>query len=160
MKQLGTIRATWSVTRAAAVLAHGPASVLERVDLTLAAVAMARRSAENRLAHVLGLQDHAVKALALCDDAPARIAQAGERPGGPLLARDSLPIWSPEARMQLSDNPGPRLRHSLDDISEFAAESFDAQRAWVPLQIALFLLVVVLGRRARRAARRGPARSR
>jgi len=154
VKQLETMRMTWSATRKEALDSLAPPSALERVDETTAAIVVARRSADERLARVLGLQDRVVKELARCDEALTRIVQASHALDGPLLVRDSMPIWTREARTQVSANLSQQLHDSVADIVELMGEFLASQRGRVPLQIALFVLVVVLARQAHAAARR------
>jgi potassium-dependent mechanosensitive channel len=154
VKQLDAMRATWSATRTQAFDSGAPTSVLERVDDTLTAIAAARGRAGDRLAHVLVLQDHVVKSLTRCDEALSRIAQAGDALAGPFLSRDGFPVWSREARRELSADSGERLRDSFRDAAELTRELLHAQRARLALQIALVVLGVVLARRARVASRR------
>ena len=154
VNELETMRTTWSATRKSAVDSRAPTPVLARVDDTRVVIATARRTADERRAHVLELQDKVAKAIARCDDALAHIAQARAAMAGPLLARDSLPIWSREARARVSADPGGRLRGSVRDIVELTRDFLASQRGRVPLQLALFVIVAVLARRARTAARR------
>jgi potassium-dependent mechanosensitive channel len=152
--QLETMRATWSASRAKAVESQAPAAVIERIDATLVAIAAAQRSVGDRLTHVLGVQDRVVREIARCDDVAARIAEAGAMLVGPLFSRDSLPIWSHEARTLMSTDPGGRLREAVDDSVELTQEFLASQLARVPFQIALFVLVLVLARLGRASARR------
>ena len=156
--ELEVMRATWSDTRTLALESQAPPSVLERIDTTLAAIAAARKSVEERLSHVLSLQDRAVTELVRCDEVLARIAQAGNALAGPLLARDSLPIWSPQARTLISTDLGPRLHDSIRDSVHLIREYFAQQRGPGAFQLLLFLAAVVLVHRARAGARRQAAK--
>jgi len=152
--RLETMRATWSATRQDALRSAPPASVVERIDATLAAIGAARASVEGRLAHVLGLQDKVVKEIARCDDVLARIAGESQAQSGPLLSRDGLPIWSRDARALMSIDPPQRLLESLADLVDLTRGFLVAQPAGVPLQLALLAIVFLVARRARAAARR------
>ena len=152
--QLEAMRTTWSATRANALQSQAPAPVVERIDSTMTRIAVARKSVDERLTDVLGLQDRVVRELARCDDVLARIAQTGTALTGPLLSRDGLPIWSPEARTLISTDLGQRLRASVADIVDLTREFLESHFERVPLQIALLVAVVVLARRARAGARR------
>jgi len=151
--QIETMRATWAATRASAVDAAVPPSVLEQIDATLAAIAAARKNAEAGLAHVLALQDRAVKEIARCDEPLASIARAGSGLDGPVLARDALPIWSHEAGTLMSDDVGQRLREAVRDMVERIRDYMAGEIARLPLQIVLFALTFVVIRSARRRAR-------
>ena len=152
--QVESIRATWAATRTSALEAAAPPSVLEQIDATLAAITVARKNADDGLARVLGLQDIAVKEIARCDEALVRIARTRNALEGPLLARDALPIWSPEARTLISDDAGQRLRESVRDMVERTREYMAGETARLPLHIAMFALTFVLILLGRRRVRR------
>ena len=154
VEQIETMRATWVATQASAREAMAPSTVLQQIDATIAAIASARKKADDGLAHVLALQDRTVQEIAHCDDALARIAKAGNALVGPLLARDAPPIWGPEARSLISDDLGQRLREAVRDRVERTRDYMAGEMARFPLQIVLFALTFVLMRLARRAARR------
>lgn len=161
LEQIEAMRATWAASREQAAASQAPAPVLERIDDALAALAEARRSIEEQRALVLGLQDRLVKEIGRCDDALARIAQDTTALIAHPFARDSVPIWSPEARAPISGDPGQRVRESLADHLDLTRRFFADQRARLPFQLALFLAVLVLGRlariRTRRLAAAGPS---
>jgi small-conductance mechanosensitive channel len=154
VEQIETMRATWVATQASAREAMAPSTVLQQIDATIAAIAAARKKADDGLAYVLALQDRTVKEIAHCDDALARIAKTGNALVGPLLARDAPPIWGPEARTLISDDWGRRLREAVRDRVERTRDYMAGEMARLPLQIVLFALTIVLIRLARRAARR------
>jgi hypothetical protein len=137
-----------------AVASAAPSKVLERVDETLAAIAAARQRLEEERASVLGPQDRLFQEIAHCDDVLATIGQARTEWMGPLLSRDSLSIWRPEARTLTSINLGSRLGESVGDAIELTRPFLVGQLTRVPLQVALFVIVFVLTRLARARARR------
>ena len=153
-EQLEVMRATWLASRAKALESRAPAPVIERIDATLAAIVTAQRGAAERLTHVLGVQDRVVREIARCDDVLSKVAQAGATLAGPLLSRDSVPIWSPEARTPISTDLGGRLHESVGDGIELTREFLAGHLARAPLQLGLFVVVLVLARLARAAARR------
>jgi potassium-dependent mechanosensitive channel len=156
VEQLDTIQATWAATRTDAGQSGAPATVFARIDGTLAAIATARGNAGAQLARVFGLQDRAAKQLARCDDVLARITQAGNALQGPLLSRDAVAIWSREARTWMSNDLGRRLREAVVDSGGVVRDFVASQRTRTPLQVAVFLVITVLARLARRGARRSP----
>jgi potassium efflux system protein len=153
-EQLEVMRATWLASRGKALESRAPAAVIERIDATLTAIVAAQSSTAERLTHVLGVQDRVVREIARCDDVLSKIAQADAALAGPLLSRDSVPIWSAEARTPISSDVGGRLRESVGDSVELTREFLAGQLARVPLQIGLFVAVLVLGCLARAGARR------
>jgi small-conductance mechanosensitive channel len=153
-EQLEVMRTTWLASRAKALESRAPAPVIERIDATLAAIMAAQTTAAERLTHVLGVQDRVVREIARCDDVLSKIAQAGAALAGPLLSRDSFPIWSPEARTLISTDVGARLHESVGDSVELTREFLAGQLARVPFQIGLLVVILVLGCLARAGARR------
>ncbi len=156
LSQLEALRATWSASRTEALASRVPGPVLERINATLAAIVAAREGVGAQRTRVLSLQDRVVREVARCDDVLAKIAQARNELAGPLFARDSLPIWSPQALTLIVSDLGQRLHQSLVDSLELTKRYLVGQLARVPLQVALFVIVLVLARRARDPAR-GPA---
>ena len=154
LEQIEAMRVTWAASRDGAVASQAPARVVERVDDTLAALAAARRSVGEQRALVLGLQDRLVKEIGLCDDALARIAQSATALIAQPFARDSVPIWSPEARVLISADAGPRLGESLADHLDLTRRFFAGQLPRLAFQLAVFFIVLVLARLARARAQR------
>ena len=154
LDQLEGMRATWAATRSSALEAAAPPSVLQQIDATMAAITAARKNVEDGLARALALQDRAVKDIARCDEALAKIARIGHALEGPVLARDAPPIWDPEARTLISEEVAQRLREAIRDIVQRTRDYMAGQMARLLLQIALFALTFVLIRLARSAARR------
>src|SRR5258708_34876491 len=148
------MRTTWLASAGKAVEARAPAPGIERIAQAVAAIVAAQKTAAERLTHVLGVQDRVVRGIARCDDVLSKIAQAGAALAGPLFSRDSFPIWSPEARTLISTGLGGGLHESVGDGVELTREFLAGQLARVPLQIGLFVVVLVLGRLARAGARR------
>ncbi len=153
LRQFEALRATWSASRTEALASGAPAPVLERINATLAAIAAAQGDIGDQRARVLSLQDRVVKEIARCDDVLAKIAQARNELGGPLFARDSLPIWHPHARTRISTDLGQRLRQSLDDSIELTRQYLAGQLPRLLFQVALFAVVLALARLARGRAR-------
>ena len=154
LEQIEAMRVTWAASRDGAVASQAPARVVERVDDTLAALAAARRSVGGQRALILGLQDRLVKEIGLCDDALARIAQGATALIAQPFARDSVPIWSPEARVLVSADAGPRLGESLADHLDLTRRFFAGQLPRLAFQLAVFFIVLVLARLARARAQR------
>jgi small-conductance mechanosensitive channel len=147
--RLEGLRATWSVSRIEALAADAPAPVLERIDATLAAIVAARRPLGDTRANVLRLQDRVVRDIARCDAVLARIGQVRGELVGAILTRDSAAIWRPEVQTLRLNDLGPRLRRIVGDVLELAGEYFAGHLARVPLQAALFVVVLLLVRQAR-----------
>jgi hypothetical protein len=65
-----------------------------------------------------------------------------------------VPIWSPEARVLISADAGPRLGESLADHLDLTRRFFAGQLPRLALQLAVFFIVLVLARLARARAQR------
>jgi hypothetical protein len=103
--QLETIRTTWAATRANALGFTASPTVLARIDETLTAITASRRSADDQLAYLLGLQDRIVKEMTGHEvpdevgDVPDGFAQpptqVGRHPGAGFEAPDrkSVARW-------------------------------------------------------------------
>lgn len=154
LEQIESMRVTWAASREDAVGSRAPALVLERIDNVLAALAGARRSIEEQRGLVLGIQDRLVKEIGRCDEALATIAQGATALIAQPFARDSAPVWSSEARVIISADPGPRLRESLADDLDLIGHFFAGQLARLSFQLAVFLIVLVLALLARAGTRR------
>jgi small-conductance mechanosensitive channel len=149
LTQLDAQRATWSATAVEARASGAPPPVLARIDATLAAIVKARNAVGEQRARVLRLQDRGVKETARCDAVLARIGQVREDLVGSVLIRDSAAIWSREARTLARSDIGPRLRRSLGDAVQLTRDYVAGQLMRVPLQVGLFIVVLMLARRAR-----------
>lgn len=154
LEEIETMRATWEATRTSARQGAAPSTVLARIDDTIAAIAARRQHAAERLAHILGLQDRAVKDIARCDELLIRIAATATSLEGPLLSPNALPIWSPESRTLISSDLRERLRDAVREIADRAQDFWANQLPRLPLQITLLVLTFVLILLARRGARR------
>jgi potassium efflux system protein len=153
LSQFEALRATWSISRTEALASQVPAPVLERINGTLAAIITARQGVADQRKRVLSLQDRTVSELAHCDDVLARIAQTREELAGSLFARDSLPIWNPQIFTLISGDVGPLLRRLLGDSIELTRQYLAGHRGRAPFQVALFVVLLILGRLARDRAR-------
>jgi len=149
LSQLEAIRATWSASHDEALASRTPPSVLERINATLDAVAAARSTIVDNRARVLGLQDRVVREMARCDVALGKIAQAQAALAGPLLVRDTLPIWSGEAPPMASMDLTARLRQAVNDNLDLTRQYLASQATRILLQLALFVIVLLLARRGR-----------
>ena len=157
LSQFDALRATWSVSHTEGSVSSVPAPVIERVNATLTAIVLARNRVAGRRAHILILQDRVVKEMARCDEVLGRIAHARGQAAGPVFTRDSVPIWSPEARVLVFSDLGQRLRRSLGDNIEVMKQYVAGQAARVPVQVALFVVALGLLLRARARARQRAA---
>ena len=157
LAQFDALRATWSASAVEARASGAPPPVLDRIDATLAALVRVRNTVGEQRARVLRLQDRVVKETVRCDVVVARIRAVRENLVGSVLIKDGVAVWSPEARTLTASDVGPRLRRSLGDAVQLARDYVAGQLVRVPLQVALFGVVLLLAGRARKRARESSA---
>ena len=160
MDRLTTLRATWTQTRTEARTSRAPAPVIERIDGVLAAIdASATRLQKERIA-TLVLQDRVVQEVARCETVLARIAELRHGLSEQVFVQDTPPLWRvEEVRQGLAELPtGLRdvVRHDIAQIGKTLRE----QRWRIPIQIALFIGLLLLMAAARRRARGWAAQGR
>lgn len=104
LNRLADLQKIWTDTRAAAEAAKTPASIIEQIDATLAAVGAAPAPVHEQRATVLDVQSQVAQQAARCENILAQIDQFQEQEVAGIMLRDSPPIWSPErwANLQLS----------------------------------------------------------
>ena len=157
-RDLDTLRATWFSTRDAAVASGAPGPVIERIVTTLGAISDSARAIDQERARVLRLQDNIASDIARCDGMLSDIARARSETVGPLFARDAQPIWDSNTHTGLPTDTAQRLRESVADDFALAHQYVANQPARVAIQLALFVIALVLGRFARDRARRATER--
>ena len=155
--QFEALHPTWSASSVEARVSGAPPPVLERTDATLAAIVRARNAVGERRARVLRLQDRVVKEMVRCDAILARITKVRDHLVGSVLRRDRAAVWSPEARSIVASDVGRRLRRSLGDAAQLSRDYVAGKLARVLVQVALFVLVLLVAGRARTRGREGLA---
>jgi hypothetical protein len=110
LAELEGVRSTWLASRSLAVVSAAPSAVLGRIDEILAAIAAAQERAGAERTRVLDLQQGLLREVTRCDDALLILEKARDESTGPLLRRDSPPIWHRETRLLTSSDLGARLR--------------------------------------------------
>ena len=157
LSRLTTMRDTWARTRMEARASRAPAQVIERIDAVVSAIdASAMRLQKQRTA-TLVLQDRVVQAFARSDSVQARIADARLGLGGRFLVPDTPPVWDVEQLHRGLDELPTRIRSTVDiDVAQLRP-SARKQRWQIPLQMALFVGLLLLISAARRRARRWAA---
>jgi small-conductance mechanosensitive channel len=150
MRGLDELRAIWRATRDEAQAAGAPAAVLERVKGTLALIQQVRGKIDAHRATLLVLQDRVVKEAARCREATDQLSDYRRTAVGRLLVRDGQPIWSPERWTQSWEEMVAPARAQLAGPGlPMLAEYARLQLPRLPLQIALFVVLLLLWRRAR-----------
>ncbi len=153
IERLAGLRDTWTRARADAQASRAPAPVIGRIDGVLASIASSETRLRERRGEILLLQDRVARELAQCEAMLARIASARRLAVGSLLHRDSAPLWHAEQRTRLLTNlpgqVGDAVVADRAQLSQFARD----QRWTIPVQAALFVVLLLVVRSARRTAR-------
>ena len=152
--RLAGLRESWVRSREAAASAGAPKVVLDQIDGILGGINAARTRVETRLSTPLVAQYRLAQLQRRADEAVARVAQArtdrlrrlGERDGPPLWARG---LWA--GAMSQASAAAHDVRAAGQVVIAEVAQQHGTR---VPLHALLFLILVTLLWRGRRAARR------
>ena len=147
--QLAQLRAAWMATRDAAVASGAPPALVARVEEVLAAVQATRGEVDAQRSRVLVLQDEVSRSAGRRDEAVESLTRSLSLAPRGLLVADSPPIWSHERGMHtwpgLAARAPARLRENARRLAEYA----EREAGRLVAQLAVFLGVLVLLRRAR-----------
>jgi small-conductance mechanosensitive channel len=152
--RLAALRESWAKTMVDARASRAPAPVLERIDHVLVGLAETSGALQGRRSTILILQDRVARQVTRCDDVLARISALRERARGGLLVRDSAPVWHPGVLAHaLRDLPAQlRIAVAADVV---VLEGFARDQRWkVPIHMALFVVLLLVMRAAKRRASR------
>ncbi len=153
MRGLGELAAIWRATRDAARAAGAPPAVLERIKSTLSLIQQVRKRVESYRAALLVLQDRVVQEASRCREAADELAAYRRNAVGRLLVRDGQPIWAPE-RWTGDWTKALPPRAEFDAALQVLREYVRLQLPRVPLQLAVFVVLLLLWRRARQRTAR------
>ncbi len=152
--RLAGLRESWARSREAAASAGAPKVVLDQIDGILGGINAARTRVETRLSAPLVAQYRLAQLQRRADEAVTRVAQArtdrlrrlGERDGPPLWGRG---MWA--GAMSQAAAAAHDVRAAGQAVIAEVAQQHGTR---VPLHALLFLILVTLLWRGRRAARR------
>jgi potassium-dependent mechanosensitive channel len=151
---IADLRAIWTATRDEAQAAGAPAAVADRVKATLALIQQARGQVDSYRQTLLVLQDRVVQESAQCREAVDHLAAYRTGALGHLFERDSPPVWeqswNDEAWNEASAAWWSDVRDSLPVLREYVS----AQLPRLPLQLAIFALLLWLWWQARQRTKR------
>jgi small-conductance mechanosensitive channel len=154
IQKLSRQREIWRRSGEEASADKAPASVRERVQMTIEAIDSTQRKIERRRVVVLDLQAETVRELAVIDLALDRIGTYRKEVVGKLFLPDSRPIWR---AMSSGTAAGEVLTDVVDDAVRGEALLSDYLKRypgrWIA-QIILFVALVWLFRSARERSRR------
>ena len=151
--RLTSLRATWTKTRADAWGSRAPSQVIGRIDGVLASIAAYQAQLHERRGAVLVLQDRVAQQVAQSELMLGRIAAVQQAAASRLLQRDSVPLWHAEERRRLVTDLPDRVRDAVAaDLVQL--HQLVREQGWkMPVQGALFAVLLVLVTAARRTAR-------
>jgi potassium efflux system protein len=150
LDRLAQLRKTWTQTRDAAQAQQAPQAILQQIETTQASLETAQLTLKTREEVMLGLQGSLAGELARCDQVLVQILMAQRSAVEGILARENLPIWSPElwdhARIGLSRRMRDIARSFRTNVREYIRHGSRG----MPLHAALFLVLAMAACAARR----------
>jgi len=152
--RLASLRESWVRSREAAAAAGAPKVVLDQVDGILAGINAARTRVETRLSALLVAQYRLAQLQRRGDEAVARIAQVRADRLRRLGERDGPPLWSRGLWAGALGQAAAAARDVRIAEQTVVAEVAQQHGTRVPLHALLFVILVTLLWRGRRAARR------
>jgi potassium-dependent mechanosensitive channel len=155
MTRLTTVHEIWTRTRADARASRAPAQVIERIDGVLSAVAAARTRVQEQRAATLVSQDRFAQEVARSEDALERITKLRQEIAGRVLEQDSVPLWYPQDLAAAAAELPDSVRNAITADVALLRQFVQNQRWKIPLQVALFIALLLVIRAARRRPRSG-----
>ena len=153
LDQLGQWEKTWVATREL-VRDDAPPEVAVRVDAQIAAIRRTREAVERERSQVLVLQAKVAVQDGRVGEAIANLRQAREDVVRRLFVRDTVAIWSPEARARGGISLDEEARLSLSAQTAALREYVDRRPLPFVLHAALLAAIAICLYRARREVRR------
>lgn len=150
LRGLDELRAIWRSTRQTAEAEGAPPAVLERIKSNLALIAQTSKQIEASRETLLVLQDRVLQEMGRCREATDQLVDYRRAAVGRLLVRDGQPIWSPERWTGSWEESFAPLRAQFNEAMRLLPEYMRLQLPRVPFHLALFGLLLMLWRRARR----------
>jgi small-conductance mechanosensitive channel len=152
--RLASLREAWVRSREAAASAGAPKVVLDQIDGILAGMNTARTRAETRLSTLLVAQYRLAQLQRRGDEAVTRVAQARGDRLRRLGERDGPPLWAGALWAGALGEAPAAARDVRAARQAVGAEIVQQHGPRVPLHVLLFVILVTLLWRGRRAARR------
>jgi potassium-dependent mechanosensitive channel len=94
LTQLKTLQETWARTRDVEQSAKAPPSILQQIDVTLAAIEAAQQPHQAERDEILNLQSKIAELVASCNTALAQIVALQQMAVGGIFTRESRHIWN------------------------------------------------------------------
>jgi potassium efflux system protein len=154
LDRLAKMRETWTQTLEAAQAQQAPQAILQQIETTQASIEAAQLNLKTQEGVMLGLQGSLAKELARCDKVLVQILKAQKSAVEGILARENLPVWSPDlwghARIELPRRI-PAIAHGFwINIREYLRHGSRG----MPLHMALLLVLTIAALAARRKKHR------
>jgi potassium-dependent mechanosensitive channel len=143
LDRLQELHEIWTRTRDSEQAATAPASILQQVDGTLAAIEAAQPPNRTQRDEILVLQGQIAAEVVRCETIRTRIAQLQRGAVGGIFARDSRPIWSPDGwSSALTALPARVSQIAATYWAEVLAYGRDPSKR-MPIHVGLFVLSLV-----------------
>ena len=164
MRALAETTQVWEVTAAQARAADAPASLISRIDETLARLRQVQGRVASRRAEALTLQEQVVRERGRAQESLDAFAQARQSTAWRTFLPDSPPIWNPVSRWQgwrdVVARAGENLQENRRQLDAYLTD-YGAHLLQHVLFFACALAVLVHGRaRSRQWSVQDPARER
>ena len=145
LRQLADLEKIWTATRVAAEAAKAPASILEQIDATLAAIGATPAPLQEQRTIVLDVQSRVAQQAARCANVLAQIDQFQDQAVAEILVRDSPPIWSAELwanaeRIPLSERVRKVAITYWEGIRIYSRDPSQRMQLHLGLLIVLFIV--------------------
>ena len=154
LRGLGDLRAIWLATQEQARAEGAPAPVLDRIKATLTLLQQVRKQVDSYREAALVLQDRIVQEAAHCRDAVDHLDAYRAGAVGHLFERDGQPIWAPERWKVNWDDANAAAQALFGEGLPVVVEYVRQQLPRVPLQLAVFVVLLLVWRRARERTKR------
>jgi potassium-dependent mechanosensitive channel len=151
---LDELHAIWRATLDSAQAAGAPAPIIGRIKHNFTLIQQTRTQVESARETLLVLQDRVVQETAKCREAIDQLTEYRSTAVGRLFVRDGQPVWAPDRWTNIWEQAIAPLRADLVETTRVLPEYLRLQAPRIPFQFALFVLLLILRRRARQRTAR------
>jgi small-conductance mechanosensitive channel len=151
LSKLADQQKIWTNTLSSAKSSNAPQPVLEQIDATRAAIAVAQEKIQTERSSVLDLQSHVAQEVNKCGTALAQITQHQQKAVAGIFVPDSEPIWKTElwseAVYTLPGHVRRVARANGSDIVSYVREPHEGAALHAAAFIVLALLFAAVRRK-------------
>jgi potassium efflux system protein len=148
--QLAALHKTWTLARQSAESSKAPTPIIQQIDATVVALAVAREPLNTQRTAVLDLQSKVANEADRCGNALGVIAQAQRTAVGGIFARERPPIWSTHLWGHLKTTLPTRIPEVAASLRTALREYFRDPSRGFPFDVAVFVGLALLFCAARR----------